>query len=128
MPVLFLQMLFVFSQGNPLMKPAPSFHLSNICTKLVLSLLIQSCAHQWKRYQMMLDSQLYSKTCLAFWRVLWGVFTSLAVCCCSALCYWSKGDDWMLLPGYHSQIPSPCGTAGRPESQTKHSFLTLRYL
>lgn len=74
MPVLLLQMLLVFLQGNPLMTPAPSFHLSNICTKLVFSLLIQSHAHHWKRYQMLLDSQLYDETCLAFWRVLWSVF------------------------------------------------------
>lgn len=54
---------------------------------------------------MMLDSQLYDETCLAFWRVLWSVFASLAVAFCSLLPEQQLRNEWMLLPGYHSQLP-----------------------
>lgn len=101
-------------------KALPWWHLhhpsqfTNICTKLAFSLLIQSRAHHWKGYRVMLDSQLYAGTCLAFWRVPWRV-CFVGCLLCSARCYRSSRDEWMLLPRYHSRLLGPCGAAGRPE-------------
>lgn len=107
-----------------LMKLAPSFHLINICTKLVFSLLIQSHTHHWKKYQMMLDSWLYDGTCLNFWRILWCVFALLAVCyvgltvtgavwmnwCCNDVIL----GFWVLMAqqeGLHASMPGQCEQA-----------------
>lgn len=78
MPVLFLQMLIIFLQGFPLVKLAPPFHLSSICTKLVFSLLIQSHTHQWKVSNNACFPAVWWD--LNFWRILWCVFALSAVC------------------------------------------------
>lgn len=130
MPVLFLQILLIFLQGTPLMTPAPSFRLSNICTKLVFSLLIQSCAHHWKRYQVVLDSQLYDETCLAFWRAPWSTFALLAVCCVLLAVTGAVGVRGCCSHDitHSSWVPVAQQEGLNAVCQVRHPFLILKYL